>query len=127
MEYKEVKDKIKQINTENVIWIIYIIIIFMSWYANYFEKKYYLNNDNESKEKYKSIMVFIFLILLVVYFYFVTDSYQDVKKLNSADSVEKTKLVLLSFLGSLFVLLSGIIFTYISIKDENLDVELAFN
>ena len=54
MEYKEVKDKIKQINTENVIWIIYIIIIFMSWYANYFEKKYYLNNDNESKEKYKS-------------------------------------------------------------------------
>ncbi len=127
MEYKEVKDKIKQINTENVIWIIYIIIIFMSWYANYFEKKYYLNNDNESKEKYKSIMVFIFLILLVVYFYFVTDSYQDVKKLNSSDSDEKKKLVLLSFLGSLFVLLSGIIFTYISIKDENLDVELAFN
>ena len=73
------------------------------------------------------MMVFIFLILLVVYFYFTMDSYKDVVKLNSSDSEEKKKLVLLSFLGSLFVLLSGIIFTYISIKDENLDVELAFN
>ncbi len=92
-----------------------------------FWKKYYLNNDNESKEKYKSIMVFIFLILLVVYFYFVTDSYQDVKKLNSSDSDEKKKLVLLSFFGSLLIFISGIIFLYIAYSDENIDVEVAFN
>lgn len=124
---KELGRKIKQIDTENIIWIIYIIIIFMSWYANHLEKNYYLYNDEMSKRKYKDMMVFIFLILLVIYFYFVKDSFEDLKKINPQDSEEKKKLVLLSFLGSLLVLLSGIIFTYISVKDENLDVELAFN
>ena len=42
MYNSEVSSKIKQIDTENIIWIIYIIIIFMSWYANYLEKNYYL-------------------------------------------------------------------------------------
>lgn len=127
MEYKYLQDKIKQINVENVIWVIYIIIIFMSWYANYLEKNYFLNIDEESKEKYKNLMVIIFLILLVIYFYFVKDSFDDLKRLKSSDTEEKKKLIMLSFLGSVFVLISGLIFTYVSIKDENLDVELAFN
>ena len=40
---------------------------------------------------------------------------------------EKQKFTTLSFIASSLVLISGIIFLYISIEDKNLDVELAFN
>ena len=127
MNYIELKDKLKQLKNEEIIWIIYIGIIFMSFYANYFEKKYFINNDHISKEKYRKIMIFIFSILIVVYLYFLKDSYDDIQNLNLYDSNNKKNLTYLSFLGSLFIFLSGIIFLYIAIKDEDIDVELAFN
>lgn len=34
----EKKEKLKDIEIENNIWIIYIVIIILSWYANYKEK-----------------------------------------------------------------------------------------
>lgn len=127
MNEQDKKDKIKQIDIENVIWLIYIGIIFLSWYSNYYEKKYYLTNDLESKKIYKDILTFVFFVLLIVYVYFTESSYKDLKKLKPTDTKEKQKLTTLSFIASSLVLISGIIFLYISIEDKNLDVELAFN
>ena len=72
-------------------------------------------------------MIGIFIILLIVYFYFLYSSFQDIKELKPTDSDKKKKLVVLSFIGSLFIVLSGIIFLYIAFTDEDLNVELAFN
>jgi membrane protease YdiL (CAAX protease family) len=127
MNEQDKKDKIKQIDIENVIWLIYIGIIFLSWYSNYYEKKYYLTNDLESKKIYKDILTFVFFVLLIVYVYFTESSYKDLKKLKPTDTKEKQKFTTLSFIASSLVLISGIIFLYISIEDKNLDVELAFN
>lgn len=127
MNEQDKKDKIKQIDIENVIWLIYIGIIFLSWYSNYYEKKYYLTNDLESKKIYKDILTFVFFVLLIVYVYFTESSYKDLKKIKPTDTKEKQKLTTLSFIASSLVLISGIIFLYISIEDKNLDVELAFN
>ncbi len=127
MNYNELDRKLKQLRTEDFIWLIYIGIIIMSWYSNYLERKYFINNDLESKEKYRKIMIFIFTILIIVYLYFLKDSYDDIKSIKECDSNKKKKLIYLSFLGSLFILLSGFIFLYIAIEDEELDVELAFN
>lgn len=127
MNYNELDRKLKQLRTEDFIWIIYIGIIIMSWYSNYLERKYFINNDLESKEKYRKIMIFIFTILIIVYLYFLKDSYDDIKSIKECDSNKKKKLIYLSFLGSVFILLSGFIFLYIAIEDEELDVELAFN
>jgi len=66
MNEQDKKDKIKQIDIENVIWLIYLGIIFLSWYSNYYEKKYYLTNDLESKKIYKDILTFVFFVLLIV-------------------------------------------------------------
>lgn len=127
MNEQDKKDKIKQIDIENVIWLIYLGIIFLSWYSNYYEKKYYLTNDLESKKIYKDILTFVFFVLLIVYVYFTESSYKDLKKLKPTDTKEKQKFTTLSFIASSLVLISGIIFLYISIEDKNLDVELAFN
>lgn len=127
MGYKEVQDKIKQIDTENIIWIIYIGIIFFSLYSNTLERKYFIYNDVKSKNTYRNITIGIFTILVIVYFYFLKDSFNDVKSLNANDTYKKRYLTKLSFFGSLLIFISGIIFLYIAYSDENIDVEVAFN
>lgn len=127
MNYEEINEKLKILNTEDYIWLIYIGIIFMSWYSNSLERKYFTENDIESKIKYQKIMVLIFTILIVIYLYFLKESINDIKNLKTWDTPKKKNLVYLSFLGSLLIAISGFIFLYISIVDENLDVELAFN
>ena len=127
MDYKELNNKLKEINIENMIWVLYIGIIILSYYSNYLEKKYFINKDIKSKNEYRKIIIIIFSILVIVYFYFLNDSYQGIKGLNINDSKKKKDLVYLSFIASLLIFISGIIFLYIAIEDEELNVELAFN
>ena len=127
MNSDDVKEKLKQLKIEDFIWIIYIGIIFMSWYSNYFVRKYFLYNDIESKEKYRKIIIGIFIILVIIYIYFCKDSYDDLKKLKPYDDEEKKNLTLLSFVASLLVVISGVIYLFIAIKDEDVNVEIAFN
>lgn len=127
MNYKEISNKLKEINNEEIIWVIYIGIIILSYYSNDLERKYFINKDLNSKEKYRSIMILIFLILVIVYFYFLSDSYSGIKELKINDNSKKINLTYLSFIASLLIFISGIIFLYIAIEDEDLNVELAFN
>lgn len=127
MNNEELNKRLKQLKIEDFIWIVYIGIIFMSWYSNYFERKYFIYNDLESKEKYRKIIIFIFVILVVIYTYFCKDSYEDLKNLKPYDSEEKKRLTFLSFIASLLIVISGIIYLFIAIKDEDVNVEIAFN
>ena len=127
MTSEELKDKLRELDIEDFIWLIYIGIIFMSWFANSLERDYFVNDNEISKDKYRTIMIIIFSVLIVVYVYFFMDSLEDVNNLNSSDSNKKKNLVSLSFIGSTLILISGLIFLYIAIADEELNVELAFN
>ena len=123
-------DKLKRledIKIENIVWIIYIGIIILSWYANSKEKKYLLYNDEQSKREYQNLLILIFSILVIVYYYFAKDSYDDYIKLKNENNDKKKNLHLALFIGSFLVLISGVIFLSIAIMDENIDVELAFN
>ena len=127
MNYDELNKKLKQLKTEDFIWLIYIVIIIMSWYSNTLERKYFINNDLQSREKYRKIMILIFSILIIVYLYFLKDSFDNLKNIRLDDSNKVKNLTYLSFIGSLLIAISGFIFLYIAIKDEELNVELAFN
>lgn len=127
MNYSEINERLRQLKTEDFIWIIYIGIIFMSWIANSLERNYFLTNNLESKEKYRRLMILIFVIAILVYIYFLKESVDDLRNLKSTDTKEKKQLTFLSFLGSVLIAVSGFIFLYIAIKDEDIDVELAFN
>lgn len=124
------EDKLKRLNdikTENFIWIIYLIIIFLSYYANSKEKNYILYNDQKSRQDYQTLLIIIFGILLIVYLYYAIDSYNEIKNLKYYDTTKKKNLTYASFIGSFFVLLSGIIFLTIAIIDDEINVEIAFN
>lgn len=127
MDYKELNKKLKQLKIEDFIWIIYIWIIFMSWYANSLERRYFIYNEIESREKYRKMMILIFSILIIIYLYFFKDSYDSLKDIKPNDSSVKKNLTYMSFIGSLLISISGFIFLYIAIKDEEINVEITFN
>ncbi len=124
---KDKLDRLEDIRIENYIWIVYLVIIGISYYANYKEKRYILYDDDVSKREYQNLLTLIFSILVVVYFYFVRDSYKAVVDLDYMDSSKKVALTYASFVGSLLVFVSGVIFLVIAILDEEIDIELAFN
>lgn len=127
MNNSELNRRLEQLKVEDFIWIIYLGIIFASLYSNTFERKYFLYNDVESKEKYRKITIGIFIVLVIIYLYFLKSSYDDVKNLNFYDSEKKKNLTQLSFIGSLLIAISGFIFLYIALTDEDISVEVAFN
>lgn len=120
-------DKLEDIKIENFVWVIYIGIIILSWYANSKEKKFLLYDDEFSRKEYQNLMILIFTILVIIYAYFTNDSYGDLKKLKDSDTDKKKILHYASFIGSFLVLISGIIFLCIVIVDEEINVEIAFN
>lgn len=81
--------KLNDIKIENIVWIIYIGIIILSYYANTKEKKYLLYNDQISKKEYQNLLIIIFSILVAIYYYFVKNSYEEVKNLTELDSEKK--------------------------------------
>lgn len=120
-------DKLKDIEIENKIWIIYIGIIILSWYTNSKEKTFLLYNDEKNKKEYQNLLILIFSILVIIYYYFAKDSYDKLININEFDSNKKKYLLYLSFIASFLILISEIIFLNIAIQDDQIDVELAFN
>lgn len=77
MTINEKNERLKDIKTENLIWVIYIGIIVLSWYANSKEKHFILYEDNKSKKEYQKLIILIFTILVIAYYYFAKDSLED--------------------------------------------------
>lgn len=127
MNSKDLENRLNKIKKEDIIWIIYMIIIILSFLANEIEKKYFIENDEQAKKQYQNLMIFIFSILLIVYSYFTYDNYQDIKVLKQTDSESKIKFTYISFVATILILLSGILFLYIALNDEEIETEIAFN
>lgn len=123
----EINSRLKDFKIEEFIWIVYMGIIVLSFISNNLERKYFLFNDKVSGEKYRKTMILIFSILIIVYSYFLKDAYESLKKLKPNDTDNKKRLTYLSFIGSLLIFISGVIFIYIAYSDQDIDVELAFN
>ena len=119
------EDRIKKIDIEDNIWIIYLGIIFICFLANYYEKDYFLNKNDYSKEKYRKLNIIVFIILICVYSYFESDAIKSF--FNTDKTVKQYEYDTLSLIATTLVLISGFIFLYILIDDKNIDAEVAFN
>lgn len=120
-----IEKRLNQINTENNIWIIYLGIIFASFYANELEKDYFINNNQRSKELYRKINIVIFIILIFVYSYFEKDALTSF--LNKNKSKKEQEYDTLILIASSLVLISGFIYLYIILEDSNISEEIAFS
>lgn len=124
---KEIEERLKQIKVENYVWIIYIFLIILCFISNYYEKNYFLTNNQISKEKYRNLLIFIFSVALLVYTYFLYDSYKDYKNLSIYDNKKKKDFTEYSLIGSILIFIAGAIFLYIAVNDQDIETELAFN
>ncbi|MBQ3511865.1 MAG: hypothetical protein IJA30_06210 [Bacilli bacterium] len=118
---------LKEIETENFIWIIYLFLIGLSFLANKFEKDYYINGNITDKEKYRIINIFVFTVALIIYIYFFKGNIDTVNKLNCDDSYDKIFFNKLNLFSTSLIVIAGIIFLYIAINDKNLETEISFN
>lgn len=123
-------EKMKRLNDikiENNIWLLYLIIIGISYWSNEYEKKYFIYNDQKAKEIYRIMTIIIFTTVAIVYFYFANDAINNVKNLKPWDDKKKVNLTNLNALASSLILIAGLIFLYIAVVDTELNVEIAFN
>lgn len=118
---------LKKIRIEEFIWIVYLVIIGLSFYSNYIERKYFTYGDLQAKEKYRNLTILIFLIALFVYIYFFNDSYKDVRNLKPTDSYSKKFFNKANLTASTLILIAGTIFLFIALFDVELDTEIAFS
>ena len=121
------EERLKKLEIEEVIWLVLIIIILLSFIANIFERDYLIYQNEESKKMYRELMIIIFGGALITYSYYFLDSIKDLQKIRFNDSKKKKEAVYLSFISSLFIVLAGIILLYIAYTDYDIDTELAFN
>lgn len=124
MENKE--EMLRTIEIENYIWIIYLVIIFLSFIANKEEVNYFINNDMQSKNNYRKLIIIIFSIALGIYYYFFISGYETYKKISPYDTESKKFFETINFIANILILISGVIFLIIAIFDEELETEIAF-
>lgn len=117
---------LRTIEIENYIWIIYLVIIFLSFMANKEEVNYFINNDMQSKNNYRKLIIIIFSIALGIYYYFFISGYETYKKLSPYDTESKKFFETINFIANTLILIAGVIFLIIAIFDEELETEIAF-
>lgn len=117
---------LEQLRIEEYIWVVYLIIIGLSYYANTIERDYIYTDNQESKRKYRDINIIVFSLVTLIAIYFFYINYQEVLHLKETDSEEKKQLAYIEFWGALFALCASICFLYAVVKDVNIDTELAF-
>ena len=124
---QEKEELLKKLRIEDFVWVIYLVIIGLSFYSNYVERKYIIYDDDKNKNKYRLINMTVFTLAVLIYIYFVYDNYKELKNLKEYDNYEKKKFTYIEFTGAVLALISGLLFLYSAIYDINLDTEIAFN
>ena len=120
-----INKRLDLIRIENYIWVLYLFIIGFSFYANHLEKDYFLTNNIKSKNTYRLINASIFVVLIFIYSYFEKEAILSL--FNNDRSDKQKKLDTLSFIATTSVLISGFLFLYIVLDDDELLEEIAFN
>ena len=82
-----------------------------------------LNNNIQSKNEYQTLIIIIFSILVVKYYYFAKGSVDKVNSININESQKKRDITKLASVALILILISGIIFLIIAIKDETINFE----
>ena len=97
--------KLKNLEKENIVWIVYIIISVFAIVSNALEKRYYYFHSLKDKNLYKTINIIIFIVAIIIYLYFI-----------SLDVHSKERDHNLHLFAAFLFLIGGIIYLYIECK-----------
>lgn len=123
----ELEERIGAIRQENFVWIIYLVVIGISYYANKLEIDYFKTNNEESAKWYRYLEILAFSIVTIIYLYFTIKDYMEVMSLSDDDSYNKKKYAYLSLISDVAILFAAGILLYIAIDDRNIEAEIFFD
>ena len=87
---EEIKEKLKELNIEDMIWLTYLFISTFAIISNYYERNYIKEKNKNSYQKYKTINYNILLISLIIYLYFL---YRSIKRYIKDNNKNKTNII----------------------------------
>lgn len=120
------EEVLRTIQMENYIWIVYLILIGLSFLANKEEVKYFLYGDKIAKKNYRTLLIIVFSVAVVIYYYFFKLGLVEYKNIKIDDTCSKKFFEAINFIATFLILISGIIFLFIAIFDEHVETEIAF-
>lgn len=123
----ELEERVRAIRQENFVWIIYLVVIGISYYANKLEIDYFKTNNEESAKWYRYLEILVFSIVTIIYLYFTIKDYMEVMSLSDDDSYNKKKYAYLSLISDVAVLFAAGILLYIAIDDRDIEAEIFFD
>ena len=121
----ELEKRLREINTEDMIFIVFIVIIILSYIANDYEKKYFINGDDNDRLRYYHIQIFVFFIVVIINIYYVLSSYKELVDLSCDVSYKKRKYAYLDLVAGIFALIATSIILYIVISDKDIEAEIS--
>lgn len=86
----DLKDTLKELDIEDMIWITYLFISTFAIISNYYERKYLNKHNKKDYKTYKTINYNILLISLLIYLYFL---YRSIKKYQKNPYKNKTNII----------------------------------
>lgn len=103
------EEKIKRLNIEDFIWIIYLFISIFALISNRLDRKYLLDKDISSYKKEKIINITIFIIALFIYLYFLYLNLEDLKTSKNKKEYNRN---ITQVIAAFLFLIGGFIYLY---------------
>lgn len=118
-----INEKLNDLKTEDIIWIIYLFLAIAALLSNYYERNSVLNNNNQFNKISKKINITIFTVTFFVYLYFAFLNWRNIKK-GYFDN-ENILLNQARLIAALLFLVGGTIYLIAEIKDA-VSAEIGF-
>ena len=104
--------RLKELQIDEIIWIIFITISIINILGDEYEKDYCLNNNQQSLNTSKNIFTFTLFASLLIYLYILFQRYNKYKN-NPNNNLTKERLF-----ASTLVVVASIIFLTCQLKDR---------
>ena len=109
-----VNSTLKDVEIENIIWIIYLFIIGANFISNYYVEKYCYTLDDKYRKVFRGINIIVLTTILLIYIFYVYSSYKGVKTDNENHLYKK-----LILFASILILIGGIIYLGVELYKNN--------
>ncbi len=120
-----ISKKLQRLEIEDIIWIIYLFLIFFNLYSNKLEKEFALENNQTKKREAYEINVVVLVVVFIIYLYFLGISYEDYATLSPASPAKKKELTEIVLLSAIFFVAGGALALYAGINND-FDEEIGF-
>lgn len=116
-----IEGKLKEIKIENIVLVIYIILIILYYYGNQIELQYLKYQNQYDKERYRTILYIVFGTVFVISLLY---SIASLRTLEEKTNEEHYELEQLSAVANLLALSAIVIYLYIIYKDKDINLEV---